>query len=48
MNEGSWTIESCARERVAELARELEISPTTAAVLVRRGYGEVDRARLFL
>jgi single-stranded-DNA-specific exonuclease len=48
MNEGSWTIESCAREPVAELARELEISPTTAAVLVRRGYGEVDRARLFL
>src|SRR4051794_28471897 len=48
MNEGSWTIEACAREAVAELARELQISPTTASVLVRRGYDEAAGARAFL
>jgi single-stranded-DNA-specific exonuclease len=48
VNEGTWTIEPCARDAVATLARELSLSPTTAAVLVRRGYGEVARARAFL
>jgi single-stranded-DNA-specific exonuclease len=48
VNEGTWTIEPCARDAVATLARELSISPTTAAVLVRRGYGEVACARAFL
>ena len=48
MTEGSWTIESCARDSVAMLARELELSPTTAAVLVRRGYEDVARAKAFL
>src|SRR3954470_18281826 len=48
MNEGNWTIEACAREAVAELARELQISPTTASVLVRRGYDEAAGARAFL
>ena len=48
MNEGTWTIETCARDAVATLARELSLSPTTAAVLVRRGYGDVARARAFL
>jgi single-stranded-DNA-specific exonuclease len=48
MNEGSWTIETCSREAVALIARELELSPTTATVLVRRGYEEPDSARAFL
>ena len=48
MTEGTWTIESCARDSVAMLARELELSPTTAAVLVRRGYEDVARAKAFL
>ncbi len=48
MTEGTWTIEPCARDSVAMLARELELSPTTAAVLVRRGYEDVARARAFL
>ena len=48
MNEGSWTIKACEREAVTTLARELQLTPTTAAVLVRRGYDDVSRARTFL
>src|SRR5205085_9457680 len=48
MNEGTWTIEPCERGAVATLTRELSLSPTTAAVLVRRGYEDVARARAFL
>src|SRR3989440_12743190 len=48
MNEGTWTIEPCERDAVAALVRELSLSPTTAAVLVRRGYEDVARARAFL
>jgi single-stranded-DNA-specific exonuclease len=48
VNEGTWTIEPCEHGAAARLARELELSPTTASVLIRRGYGEVDRARAFL
>src|SRR6266566_1457018 len=48
MTEGTWTIEPCARASVGMLARELELSPTTAAVLVRRGYEDVVRAKAFL
>src|SRR4051794_11668808 len=48
MNEGTWTIEPCARDVVASLAHELSLSPTTASVLVRRGYEDVSRARAFL
>jgi single-stranded-DNA-specific exonuclease len=48
MNEGTWTMNSCSRNTVALLARELELSPTTAAVLARRGYTDVDSARAFL
>src|SRR5256886_16256188 len=48
MNESTWTIEPCERDAVATLARELSLSPTTAAVLVRRGYGDVAGARRFL
>src|SRR5213083_2247065 len=48
MNEGTWTIEPCERDAVATLVRELSLSPTTAAVLVRRGYEDVAGARRFL
>jgi single-stranded-DNA-specific exonuclease len=48
MSEGSWTIEQCSREEVRALAHALELSETTASVLVRRGYGEPERARAFL
>src|SRR5919198_31683 len=48
MNEGSWTIEACSRTAVTRIARELELSPITAAVLVRRGYDDPSRARGFL
>src|SRR5881398_1986079 len=48
MNEGSWTIKPCERDAVVALARELELSTTTAAVLVRRGYDDAARARTFL
>src|SRR5919198_109424 len=48
MNEGSWTIEPFSREAVAGLARGLGLSQTTAAVLARRGYDEIDSARAFL
>src|SRR6478736_5180567 len=48
MTEGTWTIEPCARDSVGMLARELELGPTTAAVLARRGYEDVARAKAFL
>jgi len=48
MNEGTWTIEPCERDAVAALVSELSLSPTTATVLVRRGYEDVARARAFL
>src|SRR5436190_11427421 len=48
MYEGSWTIKAFDRDAAALLARELEISGTTAAVLVRRGYDDVACARAFL
>src|SRR3954465_2984240 len=48
MYEGTWMIEPCEREPVAELARELAVSAPTAPVLGRRGYGDGERARAFL
>ena len=48
MYEGSWTLKPCDRDAVARLSRELSLSPTTASVLVRRGYDEVEAARAFL
>src|SRR6266513_2207352 len=48
MNEGTWTIEPCERDAVATLVRALSLSPTTAAVLVRRGHKDVTAARAFL
>ena len=46
--QGSWTIRPCPASEVLRLARELEISELTAAVLVRRGYADPDAARAFL
>jgi len=48
MLEGTWTIERCSYTDMVTLARELEISETTAAILVRRGYRETGAARAFL
>jgi single-stranded-DNA-specific exonuclease len=48
MYEGSWTIKPCDRDAVRHVSRELELSATTASVLVRRGYDDVEQARSFL
>jgi single-stranded-DNA-specific exonuclease len=48
MHEGTWTIRPCPRGEVRALASALGLSETTASVLVRRGYGDPDRARAFL
>jgi single-stranded-DNA-specific exonuclease len=48
MYDGSWTIKPCDRDAVRRLSRELELSATTASVLVRRGYDDVQQARSFL
>ena len=48
MQEGTWTIRPCPRGEVRSLASALDVSETTASVLVRRGYGEPEAARRFL
>jgi single-stranded-DNA-specific exonuclease len=48
MRDGTWTIEPCDYAAVERLAQELEVQEVTAAILVRRGYGDVERARRFL
>ncbi len=48
MQDGSWTITPCAYAEVATLAEALGISETTASILVRRGYTEIEAARSFL
>jgi single-stranded-DNA-specific exonuclease len=48
MYEGIWTMRPCPREEVRALAQALELSETTASVLVRRGYGDPEAARAFL
>jgi single-stranded-DNA-specific exonuclease len=48
MQSGSWLIRSCAWEDVRTLALELGVSEVTAAVLLRRGYGDPAAAREFL
>ena len=44
----TWTISHCSHDEASSLAGELEISETTARVLVRRGYGDPEVARSFL
>ncbi|HUK94168.1 MAG TPA: single-stranded-DNA-specific exonuclease RecJ [Gaiellaceae bacterium] len=49
MSDRQWTLRGPApHEQVDALARELGLATTTAAVLVRRGYGDPDSARVFL
>ena len=38
----------CPRQEVRELAQALGLSETTASVLVRRGYGDPEKAKAFL
>jgi single-stranded-DNA-specific exonuclease len=48
MASAGWQLEPCAYAGVRALAAALDVSETTAAVLVRRGYGDADEARSFL
>jgi single-stranded-DNA-specific exonuclease len=48
MEQGRWTISPCPQRMVTALQRELDIGELTASVLVRRGYGDPERARAFL
>ncbi len=48
MRDATWTIKPCDRRQAAALVRDLEVSETTASVLVRRGYTDPDAARTFL
>ena len=48
MYEGTWTMSPCPRQEVRELAQALGLSETTASVLVRRGYGDPEKAKAFL
>jgi len=49
MQRQDWQLrDECPRDEVEALVRELSVSGTLAAVLVRRGYAEADRARAFL
>ena len=45
---GSWTISPVESGDVRALAARLGVSPTAAAVLLRRGYGDPDQAAAFL
>ena len=48
MHEGTWTMRPCPRSEVRELAKALGVGEATAAVLVRRGYGDPETAQAFL
>ncbi len=49
MQQRLWKLRGhCPREETNALVRELGLSETVAAVLVRRGYGDPHRARAFL
>jgi single-stranded-DNA-specific exonuclease len=48
MQEGRWITRPCDWSRVEALAEALEVSETTATVLVRRGLDDVEDARSFL
>jgi single-stranded-DNA-specific exonuclease len=48
MHEGTWTIKGCDGDAAQALAAGLGVSLTTAAVLVRRGYDDLDEAGRFL
>ncbi|HZT45828.1 MAG TPA: single-stranded-DNA-specific exonuclease RecJ [Gaiellaceae bacterium] len=48
MLEATWTLRPCDPRQAAALARELDVTETTASVLVRRGYDDADRAAAFV
>src|SRR5213080_2301652 len=48
MQEGTWTISPCPHRQAESLAQQLGLSEITASVLVRRGYGDPETARMFL
>src|SRR5262245_21375302 len=48
MLDGCWTIRDCDPDEVRRLAAAVDVSATTASVLVRRGLREPDEARAFL
>ena len=48
MQAGTWTIRPCPRREARALAQSLGLSETTASVLVRRGYGDPEKAQAFL
>jgi len=49
MQQQDWKLRGeCSRDEVEALVRGLGVSETLAAVLARRGYEDVDRARAFL
>jgi single-stranded-DNA-specific exonuclease len=48
MYEGTWRLTPCPRPEVTALAGALNLSETTASVLVRRGYGDPGKAKAFL
>ena len=43
-----WSVKPCSQSEVSALAATLELSETTARVLVRRGYAAPEAARAFL
>ena len=43
-----WSVKPCSQAEAGALAEALEISETTARVLVRRGYADPDAARAFV
>ena len=48
MVEGTWTIKHRDPEHAASLAAALDLTDTTASVLVRRGYADPEQAKAFL
>ncbi|MDQ2909846.1 MAG: single-stranded-DNA-specific exonuclease RecJ [Actinomycetota bacterium] len=49
MRQQDWKLRGeCSRDEVEALVRDLGVSETLAAVLVRRGYADADKARTFL
>src|SRR5436190_7911804 len=48
MLDATWTLRPCDPRAAAGLAYALEVSETTASVLLRRGYGTPDKAGAFL
>jgi len=43
-----WSVKPCPHDEASSLADALEVSETTARVLVRRGYADTEQARAFL